>query len=157
MKITLVPLQTTSRIASIRAYGCYMSSLIAMLANKNNYQFTQGDIERIFKDAVRLGAIKDNDLPTDGSKGDWFRCFVSDPAKLLKIAAEYINAKVNPIEVYRKSAKNDKDKPEAEFYIYEYKTRYGSHFLATDKEGNLYNPDPNIGLISLKSIRGWNL
>ena len=157
MNITLVPLQTSISIQSIRAFGCYLSSLVSIVANHFQYKYTPGDIERIYRDGIKRGAIKENDAPTDGSRGEWYRCFIVNPALLMKISAEYIGKEVNPVETFRKTLTNAKEKPSAPFYIYEYKTRYGSHFLATDKDENLYNPDPNIGLISLKSIRGWNI
>jgi len=155
VNITLVPKQTESAIRSIRGYGCYYFCLVSMVANKFNHAFTVNELENIFNTAVKQNIILDNTAPTNGSAGPWFRCFVAKPVALIKLIAASIGKEVNPVEVCRVKASQAFD--QAMFYIYEYATKYGSHFLSGDNTGNMYNPDPSIGLKSLKTIRSWNL
>ena len=134
-----------------------MHCLAAMVADKCGHDFTGRDMVEIFKSGVMRGFILDNDLPTDGSHGNWYRCYVRDPWRFVVMVGEYIGRKIEAMEVYRE--KNIVEHPGAGYIITEWQTPNGSHF--TVKAGRMdidsYDPGPHFARTGIKSVRGWSV
>jgi hypothetical protein len=150
-----IPQQTESKHASIRGWGCLMMVYVWFVSLLFSHPFTMAEIEALWTKAIALGIILDNSLPVDGSKGEWYRCFVTDPFGWLHLIAESIGEKVEPVLRYKAPRKLE----HADFYVFENHAWFGKptiHFTG-DTLSEDYNPDERIRLVRIKSVRGWML
>lgn len=149
--------QTDSSIASIRGYGCYLCSLLALWQTAKAKRLLAEEIETIFHLAKDAGVIIDNDIKI-GSDG-WFRCFVSNPVGVFKIADAFAGTKSKASEKYRDKILTDT--PAGCFSIIEFRTKLGSHFVAGRIEDGgpvvTYNPDPRISCTEVRTVRHWSV
>jgi hypothetical protein len=102
---------------------------------------------------IKAGIILDNNLPTDGSNGNWWRVFVKDSPGLIKLVYGY-HAK----EVAR-TMPGQKMPPAWDYIEIEWETDTGSHFgIGTMESGQLvtvYDPWPTLKRQGIKTLRFW--
>jgi hypothetical protein len=150
-----IPQQTESKYASIRGWGCLMMVYVWFISLRFGRPFTMSEIEDLWTRAIALGIILDNSLPTDGSEGEWYRCFIADASGWLHLVAEAIGEKVEPVLRYKAPRKLEP----SDFYVFENFAYFGKptiHFTGSTPSED-YNPDERIKLIRVKSVRGWML
>lgn len=149
--------QTDSGKKHIRGYGCYFMSLLALWQDTNKRILTSSEINSIFDDCVSTKTILDNDIST--TQEGWYRCFVINPTGVFRIADALHGTSTKAHETYRGPIQ-EIELP-ANYTIIEYKTKFGSHFVVgeIDKYGIhvKYNPDPNIMLTDVRSVRHWEV
>lgn len=149
--------QTGSTLASIRGYGCYYLSLIALWEMWRHARVTISHAESIFRECVRDGSILDNDIPV-GSEG-WYRCYVLSPLGVFAAVDRLFGGRTVAHETSR--ARTVTDTPEGQVTIVEYRTKSGSHFtVARIEDGEpftLYNPDPRVPIHEIRTVRHWRL
>lgn len=156
----MFPKQTESKFATIRGWGCLLMVYAWIVSKVFKHSFTMQEIEAVFVKARQRAIILDNELPTDGSQGDWYRCWIRDPIMWMKMLAASIGEVADPVMIYKDFAPNFKNSP---FYVLENNSKIitdhgaikGIHFTGKDKD-ELYNPDPSFELTSIKSVRGWS-
>lgn len=149
--------QTDSSVASIRGYGCYFYSLMALWQNQHLLALSDAELSKIFDTCVAAGIIVDNKIPT--TDAGWYRCFIKSPRDIFKVADGYTNKKTQARETYRSPTLIDT--PAGQYTIIEWRTKTGSHFVVgiVNAKGVqvLYNPDPRIKSTTIKTIRHWEV
>ena len=150
-----LPKQTDSKVKSLRGWGCYFHCIVAMVADKYKRVFSASEIASIFELAIMNGYVIDNDLPTDGSKGNWYRSFVRDPRRLVNLIGDVIGHSIIGNEVYRDNVIRTTD---VDYIVVEYQTPSGSHFVVRKPhDAASYDPGPNFARLGIKSYRGWKI
>jgi hypothetical protein len=125
------------------------------IAIKFDRSLSMDEIETSFYIAVKNGIILDNNLPTDGSKGNWYRCFMHQPIAWMELVAGSIGKHITSREISRGAVK----KLGAEYYVIENRSwvkKPGLHFTGETNDAG-YNPDPRIEIVGTKTIRGWEI
>lgn len=142
-----------------RDFGCYFRSLTAMVEDVMGELLGPTDLQDIFNDSVKLGYIKDNNVPIKLGN-DWYRVFVIQPYGLISITSLFFNEKVIASELYR-----GKICPAIQgttHTVIEYETLIGSHFtlgVVNDNMtvSNLFDSGPQFHRGKVKSIRHWRV
>ena len=149
------PLQTDSAIPSVRGWGCLMYTYAWFIALKFDKDFDTQMLDILHDKAVASGIILENDRPTDGSQGLWYRCFMTRPREWLRFVAQSVGHSVFPNELYRAPRIQDP----AEYYVWENRAWFKKpciHFTGTSGEFE-YNPDPRIEITGTKTVRAWEI
>ena len=144
---------------SIRDYGCLLMVYSWFVYMKTGYEFSVREILCAYDMAVSRGFILNNALPTDGSKGKWYRCWIKDPSAWMRLLASSVKREVSPQMLFKVEKLEGKTAP---YYCVEnfIKTAFlsGVHFTARlDPSVDAYNPGALQGLKGIKTIRGWSL
>jgi hypothetical protein len=151
------PNQTDSQYPSIRAWGCLMMVYAWFVSVLFKVSITIQEIEGLWKGAIEDGIILNNDLPTDGSQGKWYRCFMHKPEEWIEFVAAYLEKKVEADLVYIAPRHFET----TDFYVVESSAFLSkpikAHFTGEMLKGESYNPDPRIKLLRTLSVRGWNI
>lgn len=154
----MFPLQTESSSWSIRNYGCLLMVYAWFVAQFLGRNFTMREIEYAFELAVRAGFIWENDLPVDGAKGKWYRCWIQIPSAWMRLLADTVKKEVDPKLLFNVEKLGEEDI--APFYVientYEKKGFKGIHFTGR-MQVEQYNPGMTTGLTGIKTVRGWSL
>lgn len=152
-----IPLQTSSGIKSIRGFGCYLSCLAAIAMDVAGTVLSVKEIEAVFAEAVKLGIVLDNDVPT--TEAGWWRCFVMDPWALMRLFAQRLGYRA---KVDGGSKETVSPTPAGWYTIVEYTTGTGSHFrvgtVAADKSIVVeYDPGPSFPVNAVRTVRHWRV
>ena len=90
--------------------------------------------------------------PTDGSRGDWCRCYVAHPVVLGNLIPERVGLCLRLEVVERRLM------PRRDFTLICYNTKWGQHFALGNSEGReVVNPDPELPLPRVDSYRVFKL
>lgn len=139
-------------IAHFPRWGCYAASLLTFVERHLRRELGQVEVEMIWQKALTAGFVWDNDLPTDGSKGDWYRCFVAEPVGFVNLALEHVGLSIR-IKSVRKAGS-----PGPDFCLVCWKTAVGVHFGLAQSDGYcIENPDPSVVCLGVDSYRVFEL
>lgn len=153
----MFPKQTDSDYRNIRNYGCLLMCYAWITYKRTGYNFTMREIEYAFSESVKKGFILDNDKPTDGRAGLWYRCWINNPEAWMRWLAASVKLDVDPKMLWKSNKQGENVAP---YYIVENDHRSGlvkdSHFTARNGVEE-YNPGVTTGLVGVKNYRGWKL
>lgn len=155
--------QTDIPDSHIANWGCKFMTLGAMVQNQKGQRLTAAEIMMVFHNCIYDGYINDNNLPVDGSKGDWFRAWILNSGKVIQEFARFMNVKLSIEKKYQKSMKNPITIPsDCNYCEIEYITKWGSHFGLGNYYPDLgivdlYNPDPNIKILGTANLTYWSV
>lgn len=149
--------QIESKYPAIRGWGCLMMVYFWGVAKKFGIDYDMIDVEQCYNEARLKNIILTNDKPTDGSQGEWYRCWVRDPIAWMKLVANHFGKESFPILLYKTTKNNATEAP---LKVIEnasvMKSGFGVHFTG-EFANQEYNPDVRINLASMISIRGWSI
>ena len=129
-------------------YGCYVASLASLAEKHLERPLERKEFEPAYREAVRKGYVWHNARPTDGSQGDWYRCYVAHPVNLGNLILERVGLPLKLESVQRRLM------PGRDFTLICYKTQWGFHFALGDSNGHeVVNPDPRLPLLDVDSYR----
>lgn len=147
--------QTESKYKVIRSWGCLLMCYSWIVGKHFNHEFTMNEIEEVYDKALYNDIILTNAKPIDGSEGEWYRCWIKDPIKLMKLFTSSLGKTASPYLLYKDSTGKNKN---ANYKIVENisitNKKMGTHFTA-NVNGGEYNPDITIQIVAMKSVRGW--
>jgi hypothetical protein len=136
----------------LRDWGCKVYCLLAMVQDKLGTLWTPEQIRQATIKGIKAGHILDNNLPVDGSKGEWWRVFVKAPAAFVDMASG-----LQWTELARSTSQRNWPHP-YDYLEIEWATRQGSHFGLGqfDNQGRVvtvFDPWPEVARHGIRSIR----
>ncbi|MEM9423156.1 MAG: hypothetical protein AAF975_00030 [Spirochaetota bacterium] len=134
-------------------WGCYVASLASFAerhSQREGREFSPEEFKEIYAEAVGLGYVLHNDIPTD--KSGWYRCFVVRPLGLGNLLLERSGLELRLDSMRRSNA------PGPDFCLICYRTKWGFHFALGDAGGReVVNPDPGLPVLGVDSYRVFAL
>ena len=157
-----LPLQTQSPGPHLRGWGCYAHCLAAMAMDQCGEIISPDDLRDLVVAAIGAGIILDNNLPTDGSEGKWYRVFVSRPVDWVNLVGYHLGhtfmdcAELSRDSIYTVCPTN------ANYLMIENADEFGSHFtlgvINLDwSYTETYNPWPGLPLNGIRTVRRWEV
>jgi hypothetical protein len=134
--------QTDKRLnEKINRYGCYLMSLIAIISDKNKYEFTADEIDNLY-DCLLLNGTIDED------------CYIMAPDTVLKFANKIAKGKDRVLQVGIKDIKGERfwnwvRGNKVDYKIGKYLTANGNtHFMLLCND-RVYDPNPKCTIKEL--------
>jgi hypothetical protein len=156
-----LPLQIDSKGPHTRLWGCYAHVLAAMAQDQCKQVLTPDKLLKCIKAAIKKGAILDNNKPSDGSRGVWYRCFVAIPQEFLRFVALDLGGVLTAHREIDRNPSFVSCPTQANYLVLEHQTDSGSHFTLAQiddtEKGYLevYDPWPKLARKGIKSFRRW--
>ena len=128
-------------------------AFLAILAERHlERSLEREEFALIYHEALQKGHVWHNGHPTDGSRGDWCRCYVAHPVVLGNLIPERVGLCLRLKVVERRLM------PRRDFTLICYNTKWGQHFALGNSEGSeVVNPDPELPLPRVDSYRVFKL